>query len=72
MEYQLDLRAYLCPLPLLMTKNAVKQLVKGESLTVFLNRQTSLADFSVWCESAKFNLSVLDEQDASMILKIQV
>lgn len=72
MEYQLDLRAYLCPLPLLMTKNAVKQLVKGEGLTVFLNRHTSLADFSVWCESAKFNLSVLDEQDASMILKIQV
>lgn len=72
MEYQLDLRAYLCPLPLLMTKNAIKQLAKGESLTVFLNRQTSVADFTAWCECAKLNLSVLEEQEESITLKIQV
>lgn len=51
MQYQLDVTAYLCPLPLLYTKNALKQLKQGESLEVNTNHQISIAEFLVLCES---------------------
>ena len=47
MDYQLDLREYRCPLPLLMTKKALKALPKKATLSVFLSRDTSLADFEL-------------------------
>ncbi|QIM65352.1 sulfurtransferase TusA family protein [Frederiksenia canicola] len=45
MDYQLDLTAYRCPLPLLMTKKALQQLKQGELLKVLLNETATLNDF---------------------------
>lgn len=45
MDYQLDLTAYHCPLPLLMTKKALQQLKQGELLKVLLNETATLNDF---------------------------
>lgn len=45
MDYQLDLTDYTCPLPLLMTKKAVALLKTGETLQLFLNKQSSINDF---------------------------
>lgn len=46
MNYQLDLRHYRCPLPLMMTKKALQQLPQGAILSVDLSPNTLLADFS--------------------------
>lgn len=45
MEYQLDLTAYRCPLPLLMTQKALKSLPAGATLIVTLPSDSTLNDF---------------------------
>lgn len=47
MDYQLDLTAYHCPLPLLMAKKAAVLLQCGDRLQLTLNKQSSLSDFQL-------------------------
>lgn len=47
--YQLDLREYGCPLPLLIVKKALEKLDKGSILIIGLNMNNSLADFELLC-----------------------
>ncbi|MDY2946740.1 sulfurtransferase TusA family protein [Mannheimia varigena] len=61
MEYVLDLTGYACPLPLLMAKKAMLDLQKSDSLTLILNKQSSLADFELLAEEQHW-LIQLDEQ----------
>ncbi|AHG77684.1 sulfurtransferase TusA family protein [Mannheimia varigena] len=61
MEYVLDLTGYACPLPLLMAKKAMHDLQKSDSLTLILNKQSSLADFELLAEEQHW-LIQLDEQ----------
>lgn len=56
MDYQLDLTAYRCPLPLLMTKKALAELAKGDTLTVHLAEGSNLADFRLLCEQKGYVL----------------
>ncbi|OOH91206.1 hypothetical protein BMT54_02845 [Pasteurellaceae bacterium 15-036681] len=58
MHYQLDLRQYLCPLPLLMTKKAVKDLVAGDQLEILTNHSVSLRDFELMCEEQSLHLNL--------------
>ncbi len=50
MEYQLDLSDYRCPLPVLMTKRALRSLTQGERLSVIVRHDVSLNDFALLCE----------------------
>ncbi|QLB16381.1 preprotein translocase subunit TatB [Mannheimia varigena] len=61
MEYVLDLTGYACPLPLLMAKKAMLDLQKSDSLTLILNKQSSLADFELLAEEQQW-LIKCDEQ----------
>jgi len=61
MEYQLDTRAYRCPLPLLMTKNAVN--------TLGLAAESDIEDFRLFCEAQQLFIDVVDQ--AQRILKIK-
>lgn len=61
MEYVLDLTGYACPLPLLMAKKAMLDLQKSDSLTLILNKQSSLADFELLAKEQHW-LVKLDEQ----------
>ena len=49
MEYQLDLTAYRCPLPLLMIKKALATLAKGDVLWVTLAEHSSVEDIRLLC-----------------------
>ena len=69
MEYQLDTREYRCPLPLLMTKNAVKTLAPNDVLTVWLAAESDIEDFCLFCEAQQFFIDVVDQ--AQRILKIK-
>lgn len=44
-KFYLDLTAYLCPLPLFMTKKALAQLQAGDTLVIQLNVQSPAQDF---------------------------
>ena len=69
MEYQLDPRAYGCPLPLLMTKNAVTTLGPNDVLTVWLAAESDIEDFRLFCESQQLFIDVVDQ--VQRILKIK-
>ncbi|WP_386692809.1 MULTISPECIES: sulfurtransferase TusA family protein [unclassified Lonepinella] len=50
MDYQLDLRQYICPLPLLMAKKALNNLPHNSILTIQLNEQSAVQDFELLCQ----------------------
>jgi tRNA 2-thiouridine synthesizing protein A len=47
----LDLKGLACPLPIVRTSKAVKELVSGELVEVFATDPGSVQDFSAWCRS---------------------
>lgn len=49
MDYQLDLTAYRCPLPLLMTKKALLGLAKGDTLHLSLSDDANIDDICLLC-----------------------
>lgn len=49
MDYQLDLTAYRCPLPLLMTKKALLGLSKGDILHLSLSDDANVDDIRLLC-----------------------
>ena len=69
MEYQLDTREYRCPLPLLMTKNAVNTLATNDVLTVWLAAESDIEDFRLFCEAQQLFIDFEDQ--AQRILKIK-
>lgn len=70
MQYQLDLRAYTCPLPLLMAQKALKSLQRGDSLTLILNRESSLNDFEPLCQT--MNLTLVHKQENEQEVNLNI
>lgn len=70
-EYQLDLRNYTCPLPLLMTKKAIKSLEQGSCLVLLLNKQTSLADLYLLCQEYGYKGEVSERNELGSVFKIE-
>ncbi|QIW16008.1 hypothetical protein A4G20_06510 [Pasteurellaceae bacterium RH1A] len=56
-HFQLDLRAYTCPLPLLMTKKALKTLTSGQVLEVWVNKSVARADFEALAQQLNLHFS---------------
>ncbi|WP_439240743.1 sulfurtransferase TusA family protein [Lonepinella sp. BR2474] len=56
MDYQLDLRQYGCPLPLLMAKKALDNLPNNTILTIMLNEQSAVQDFELLCQQQGYQL----------------
>lgn len=72
MEYQLDTREYRYPLPLLMTKKAVKTLTLNDVLTVLLSSESNIEDFRLLCEEQDLSFVVTNQSQRSIkITKIK-
>jgi UPF0033 protein HI_0242 len=72
MEYQLDTLEYRCPLPLLMTKKAVKTLALNDVLTVLLSSESNIEDFRLLCEEQHLFFVVTNQSQRSIkITKIK-
>ena len=71
MEYQLDTREYRCPLPLLMTKKAVKTLALNDVLTVLLSSESNIEDFRLCEEQHLFFVVTNQSQRSIKITKIK-
>lgn len=71
MEYELDLPAYLCPLPLLMTQKALIKLASGDSLKIHLNHTSQLDDIRLLCEAEQYQIVDVqnDEDEICMLIK---
>ena len=66
MEYQLDTREYRCPLPLLMTKKAVKTLAPNDVLTVWLAAESDIEDFRLFCEAQQLSFAVIGQSERTI------
>lgn len=71
MDYQSDLREYLCPLPLIMAKQMLTKLARGDRLTLLMNHSTTLQDMELLCEQQNCALTLLENTDAHLKLRIQ-
>ncbi|MDG2914692.1 sulfurtransferase TusA family protein [Bisgaard Taxon 10/6] len=71
MDYQSDLREYLCPLPLIMAKQTLTKLARGDRLTLLMNHSTALQDMELLCEQQNCSLTLLENTDAHLKLRIQ-
>jgi len=47
----LDLKGLSCPLPIVKTSKAVKEMASGELIEVLATDPGSVQDFSAWCRS---------------------
>ncbi|WP_150539080.1 sulfurtransferase TusA family protein [Actinobacillus vicugnae] len=69
--YQLDLRAYSCPLPLLMTKKALATLPEPARLVIYLNRTSSPDDFELLCEQYGYQWQGCTYEAENVVLTIK-
>lgn len=67
----LDARFFLCPVPLLMTKQALSPLKKGEQLWVKLNKMSQISDFELLCEAQNCSLKEVSEQENEICILIE-
>jgi tRNA 2-thiouridine synthesizing protein A len=61
----LDLKGQSCPLPIVKTAQAMKEMQPGELLEVLATDPGSVADFDAWCKSTGNEL-VEHGEDASV------
>jgi len=59
----LDLKGLSCPLPIVKTAQAIKELASGELLEALATDPGSVADFKAWCSSTGNELVGQTEQD---------
>ncbi|MDU8924149.1 sulfurtransferase TusA family protein [Pasteurellaceae bacterium LIM206] len=71
MQYQLDLTTYLCPLPLLMAKNALSKLEKHDRIEILLNPAGTLRDFELLCEKEGYRFISVEPCDNAVKIIIE-
>ncbi|WGE51603.1 sulfurtransferase TusA family protein [Actinobacillus equuli subsp. haemolyticus] len=70
-QYQLDLTAYSCPLPLLMAKKALVQLPQHATLVIYLNMASSTDDFELLCEQYGYQWLGCQNEDIRRVITIK-
>jgi len=59
----LDARGKSCPLPIVLTAKAVKQMSTGEELTVLADDRAFLPDVEAWCRKTGHELCSTQSKD---------
>jgi tRNA 2-thiouridine synthesizing protein A len=59
----LDLRGLSCPLPIVKTAQAVKELASGDLVEALATDPGAVADFNAWCKSTGHELVEQTEAD---------
>ncbi|HEV8681436.1 MAG TPA: sulfurtransferase TusA family protein [Actinomycetota bacterium] len=60
---QLDLKGLSCPLPIIKTAQAIKELPRGETVEILATDPGSVPDFSEWCRWTGNELIELSRED---------
>lgn len=67
---QFDLRGYLCPVPLVMARRALKQLPPHTQTLFRLNKQSDIRDFELLCDEMGLVLKEKRESEDEIQLVI--
>ena len=72
MEYELDTRRLLCPMPVIRTQDRIKQLEVGDVLTVTASDPGALNDIPTWCRINGHQVERTWEDDGEVYIRIVV
>ena len=71
-DIELDTRGLLCPLPVIRTQDAVKNMEKGATLRVIATDPGVLPDIPAWCRIHGHKLIETTDGDTEISIRIQV
>ncbi len=71
MSHTLDAKGLNCPLPILRTKKAIKDVPSGEVLTVLATDPGSVKDFEAFCRSTGHELMEWNEDGGTYTFQIR-
>ena len=71
-EQTLDARGLLCPMPVIKTQNAIKQLAVGDHLTVLATDPGVLHDIPAWCRVNGHKVVATDQKEREISVVIEV
>ncbi len=71
-EYRLDARNLLCPLPVIRTQNRLRELARGDRLTVTCTDPGALHDIPAWCRIHGYPIIESHQEDDEIIISIEV
>ena len=66
-DSELDARGLLCPMPIVKTAKAMKELAPGQVLKVIATDRGSLADIPAWADSTGNELLERHEEDGTFV-----
>lgn len=72
MEYQLDARRMLCPMPVIRTQEKAEQLQAGDTLTVSCTDPGAIHDIPAWCRVNGHEVLKISEQDEEIAISIRI
>ena len=70
-QHTLDCRNLLCPMPVIRTQNALKELSEGELLEVTCTDPGSLSDIPTWCRINQHEVISTDEVEHEIVFVIK-
>lgn len=65
-EYKLDLRKYLCPMPVIKLQNKVNSLACGDKVIAICKDPGTRHDIPAWCEINGHTITSIVEQDTEL------
>ncbi len=68
----LDARRLLCPMPVIKTQNAIKELSVGDTLEVTSTDPGVKQDIPTWCRINGHEVVTIEEKEREIIIKIKV
>lgn len=69
---RIDARRLLCPMPVIRTQDAVRQLQQGEQLEIICTDPGALLDIPAWCRINGHKIISTDKQDGEIRIVIEV
>ena len=71
-HHTLDARHILCPLPVIRTQDAIKELHSGECLEVVCTDPGAMADIPTWCRINGHTVLEAKTENNEILIRIQV
>ena len=71
-HHELDARRILCPLPVIRTQDAIKELAAGDVLVVTATDPGVIHDIPTWCRINGHEVTGIDRGDEEIVITIRV
>lgn len=72
MDYELDCRRLLCPMPVIKVQNKAKELQPGDVLTVYCTDPGALQDIPAWCRINGHEVLSTEQGEFELSLSLRI